>query len=78
MPNVLIPEPRPCNIREEKAQKPSRGDNSLTDTATYPVPNAYKVPLLNVETYLCLLMVSNMAKHCRRLVVKRLRGYYCF
>lgn len=52
-----------CNIRalrRIKAGKPTREDDSLTDTVTYPVPNAYKVSLLNVET----LMVSQGLKFC--------------
>lgn len=78
MLNVLILEFCFCNIREEKLYKLIREDNFLIDIVIYFVLNVYKVFFLNVEIYLCFFMVLNMVKYCRRLVVKRLRGYYCF
>lgn len=71
-----------CKIRalkKIKAQKLTREDDSLTDTATYPVLNAYKVLLLNVETFM-LSWGPNICSTLHKVDDKRLKRiqYYCF
>lgn len=60
-----------------KAQIQTRKDNFLTDTVTYPVMNAYKVLISDVETVI-LFRVLTTAQHCTRMMTKRENIQYHF